>query len=102
MAPNPFNHDPKLSLNPCYVAICCQSNMFTKLTPTTRTTRSCSTSRATRPREDNFLSMILGKIVGSPKKEQSSDKEQTESPRRNNFTLTGMIMEGKRQRSKSE
>ena len=61
-------------------------------------------SRATRRGEDNFLSMILGKIVGSDKaeKDATSDpppgEKQTGSPRRNEFTLTSMIVEGKKKR----
>ena len=47
--------------------------------------------------------MILGKIVGSDEKEDEKKKKKTAgSPRRSEFTLTGMIMEGKKQRKKSE
>ena len=59
-------------------------------------------SRATRRGEDNFLSMILGKIVGGYKRDPAPDEKQTGSPRRNDFTLTSMIVEGKKQRKKSE
>ena len=66
-----------------------------------------SPPRATRPKEDNFLSMILGKVVGSGKNEPmpqppQGEKKESGSPRRNNFTLTSMILEGRKQRKKSE
>ena len=63
-----------------------------------------SSSRATRPKEDNFLSMILGKIVGSGKNDPQPQGEKKEkgSPRRSEFTLTSMILEGRKQRKKSE
>ena len=62
-------------------------------------------SRATRPKEDNFLSMILGKIVGSGRNEPQPShgaKKEKGSPRRSEFTLTSMILEGRKQRKKSE
>ena len=47
--------------------------------------------------------MILGKIVGSDEKEDEKKKKKTAgSPRRSEFTLTSMIMEGKKQRKKSK
>ena len=48
--------------------------------------------------------MILGKIVGSDEKEDEKKKKKKTagSPRRSEFTLTSMIMEGKKQRKKSE
>ena len=65
------------------------------------------TPRATRPKEDNFLSMILGKVVGSGKNEPQppppqGEKKEKGSPRRSEFTLTSMILEGRKQRKKSE
>ena len=51
------------------------------------------------------MSMILGKIVGSgnnePQPPQGAKKEKG-SPRRSEFTLTSMILEGRKQRKKSE
>ena len=48
------------------------------------------------------MSMILGKIVGTEKKDPAPNETKTGSPRRSEFTLTSMIVEGKKHRKKSE